>query len=172
MDMKLLNKASYNSARRGYDYSKSNRVSSIIKNSNVSYEGLVKGSRDEPYHVHINIDQIKQSKCDCPFTEGNQRICKHMIALMFAVFPEQLKHYESDVIEEEDRYEEYIKERESKLYKFIDKLKKQELRNILIEVLESGPEWQYDRFINDYIEFYEDIDEDNDLIDYGDIDRY
>lgn len=31
-------------------------------------------------------------------------------------------------------------------------LKKQEAQQLLLEVLESGPEWQWDRFIREHIE--------------------
>lgn len=157
--MKLLNSASYASARRGYDYVIGNHVLYIEMIDHTSYNGLVKGNRKEPYKVHIDVEHIKKSKCECPFTEGNYKICKHMVAVFFTVFPSELIKYEVEVVEEEKRFEEYKIEREKRFNQFINGLKKQELRNILVELLEIGPDWQYDQFIEDYVDSGDDFNE-------------
>ena len=145
--MKLLNSASYASINRGYYYAIGDNVKYVEKINDTSYFGLVKGNKKEPYKVHIDIEHIRQSSCDCPFTEGNRKICKHMIALYFTAFPNDLKSYEAEVIEEEKLAESIRIEQEMKFYRFIYKLKKQELRYILIELLEHGPDWQFDQFM-------------------------
>ena len=167
--MNPLNSASYTSISRGYDYAIGGHVLSVEKVDDVSYNGLVKGSHPEPYKVHIDVEHVRKSKCDCPFTEGNRKICKHMIALFFTVFPDQLKTYQVMVRDAQEIAEFERLEAEKKLYKYINKLKKQELRDILIELLECGPEWQYDKFIRDYVEFFEGY-EDYDFSDVDDMD--
>lgn len=40
------------------------------------------------------------------------------------------------------------------LQKYINKLSKSELQEALIQVLYDGPEWQFKRFINEYIKWW------------------
>lgn len=154
--MKLLNSSSYASIHRGYEYAKRNQVLLVEKITDTSFDGVVKGSKDDPYNVHIDIDKIRQSTCNCPFTEGNKKICKHMIAVYFVAFPDELKKYELEVIVSEEMAEVFRLEQEKKLFRIINGFKKQELREALIGILESGPDWQYERFIRDYVDCLED----------------
>ncbi len=39
------------------------------------------------------------------------------------------------------------------LQKYINKLSKSELQEALIQVLYDGPEWQFERFINEHIKW-------------------
>ena len=84
--MSILNSASSRSVYRGYDYYKNGNVISYIQLSDFEYEGDVQGTNKEPYHVMINTKHPKSSSCVCPFANGNT-ICKHMVALFFAVSP-------------------------------------------------------------------------------------
>lgn len=154
--MKLLNSSSYASIDRGYEYAKRNQVLLVEKITDTSFDGVVKGSKDDPYNVHIDIDKIRQSTCNCPFTEGNKKICKHMIAVYFVAFPDELKKYELEVIVSEEMAEVFRLEQEKKLFRIINGFKKQELREALIGILESGPDWQCERFIRDYVDCLED----------------
>lgn len=154
--MKLLNSSSYASIDRGYEYAKRNQVLLVEKITDTSFDGVVKGSKDDPYNVHIDIDKIRQSTCNCPFTEGNKKIYKHMIAVYFVAFPDELKKYELEVIVSEEMAEVFRLEQEKKLFRIINGFKKQELREALIGILESGPDWQYERFIRDYVDCLED----------------
>ena len=91
--MSILNIASSRSVYRGYDYYKNGNVISYIQLSDFEYEGKVQGINKEAYHVMINTKHPKSSSCDCSFANGNT-ICKHMVALFFAISPEDLKDYE------------------------------------------------------------------------------
>ena len=76
-----------------------------------------------------------------------------MIALYFTSFPNEAKKYYEDVIkyqEEEDRKQEEL---EYKVLDYVHKLKKSELEQLLLQVLFDGPEWQYERFIRENIEW-------------------
>lgn len=108
--MSILNSASGRTVDRGYDYFKDGNVISHIQLSDFEYEGEVQGTNKIPYHVMINTKHPKSSSCDCPFANGNT-ICKHMVALFFAISPEDFNDYkdwsENDY---EDEYEEYEEE--------------------------------------------------------------
>ena len=153
--MGLLELASGASVWRGYDYYSENRVLSAEKVSESEYSGTVSGTRPEPYSVYIDIFHPKRSTCTCPFAEGNRKVCKHKIALYFTVKPEEAERFLTEVEEAEREEEEYEERIHALVQQKIQHMKKSELQAALLEILEIGPDWVYDRFVRDYI----DIDE-------------
>ena len=75
-----------------------------------------------------------------------------MIATFFTIFPEEAAQYYADVLKAEEDREDYQKELAEKLVKFVRGLTKKEAQELLLELLETGPEWQWERFIRDHIE--------------------
>lgn len=75
-----------------------------------------------------------------------------MIATFFTIFPEEAAQYYADVLKAEEDWEDYQEELAEKLVKFVRGLKKKEVQELLLELLETGPEWQWERFIRDHIE--------------------
>lgn len=150
--MSILTVASGQSVYRGYEYYTQNKVLVHTQINDNEFEGFVKGSEDKPYKVHINIAKPKTSTCDCPFANG-KRVCKHMVAVFFAAFPKEAEQYiaelEAYYEEEENRYEEL----DNMIQEYIKKLTKPQLQEILLQVLYDGPEWQFERFIREYIEY-------------------
>lgn len=150
--MGLIDIASSASVWRGYEYYKENKVCSVNKVSENEYDGTVAGSSKEPYSVRIDIAHPKRSSCNCPFAEGNKKICKHKVALYFSVFPKEADKYLAAVEQAEKEEEEY----EEQIYDLVDqkisKMKKSELQDALWQVLMDGPEWVFDRFVREYIE--------------------
>ena len=131
--------------------------------SDFEYEGEVQGTNEIPYHVMINTKHPKRSSCDCLFANVST-ICKHMVALLFAVSPEDLKDYEDwsendyeDEYEEDDedyyddyyeydRYGNYNKHKsefirptffDELLSNFVNNLSKEELKSILTSELKK-----------------------------------
>ena len=151
--MGLINSASSASAWRGYEYYKENKVCSIKKINEDEYEGTVSGSLAEPYSVYINIAHPKKSTCTCPFAEGNRKVCKHKVALYFSAFPEEAEKYLAEVEQAEKEAEEYEEELYDRVLEKISKMKKAELQEALWQVLMDAPEWVFDRFARDYIEY-------------------
>lgn len=151
--MGLLNLASYKSVWRGYEYFNERYVITHIKQSPTEIKGIVRGSGNNRYNVFIDLEHPRKSKCNCPHADGKRIICKHMIALYFTAFPNEAKKYYEDVIkyqEEEDRRQEEL---EYKVLDYVHNLKKSELEDLLLQVLFDGPEWQYERFIRENIEW-------------------
>ena len=150
--MSLMTASSEVSRWRGYEYFKAKRVSSVQKIGNARYSALVSGSENAPYSVTIDLDHVRQSSCTCPHAAGRRVICKHMIAAFFTVFPEEATQYYADVLQAEEDWEDYQKELAEKLAEFVRGLKKKEAQELLLELLETGPEWQWDRFVREHIE--------------------
>ena len=150
--MGLIDIASNASAWRGYEYYKENKVLSINKINENEYEGTVAGSSKEPYSVHIDILHPKRSTCNCPFAEGNKKICKHKVALYFSAFPDEADKYLTAVEQAEKEAEEYEEQIYDLVGQKIQKMKKSELQDALWQVLMDGPEWVFDRFVREYID--------------------
>lgn len=90
--------------------------------------------------------------CDSAFANG-MKICKHMVAIFFSAFPDEARKYKAEL----DAYYEEEQKREAEnddmLQKYINKLSKPELQEALLQVLYDGPEWQFERFINEHIKW-------------------
>ena len=75
-----------------------------------------------------------------------------MVAVFFAAFPNEALKYKAEL----DAYYDEEKKREEEisnmLQSYIKSLSKSELQEALLQILYDGPEWQFDRFINEYIE--------------------
>ena len=148
--MGVISVASSASAWRGYEYYKSKKVKSYKQISDNEYTGQVKGSNGV-YNVFIDTKHVRKSTCDCPRTNGKRIICKHIVALYFEIFPKEAVNYLELVEENEREAEEYERELETRLHKYINSLSKDELREALLEVLYDSPEWVYERFIRNRI---------------------
>ena len=149
--MGLINIASGNSTWRGLDYYKENKVSDYKKISDSKYEGIVNGSNGKKYNVFMDIEHPRKSKCDCPHAKDKRIICKHIVALYFTAFPDEVDKFLKEVEEAEKEYKAYEEELYNKTIKYINSMSKNELKEALIEILNVAPEWVYDRFVRDRV---------------------
>ena len=148
--MGLLDCASGASVWRGYEYFEEKKVKAFDFLEDTRIMGTVSGS--QLYTTIVDIAHPRKSTCNCPHADGHRVICKHMVATYFTAFPEAAKQFCDEVVaarEEEEKYRENI---ESELLHHIRHMKKAELEQALIDLLFSGPEWQFDRFIRDYLD--------------------
>ena len=136
---KLPYLASAASLWRGYDYYTDHKVLSWEPAESgerpQQFDGVVLGSGDKPYEVHIDIAHPKKSTCTCPFAEGRHVICKHMVALYFSVYPaeaEELLHAEEQREAEEAAREEAYR---VETWQYVRGLKKAELQEELYRAL-------------------------------------
>ncbi|MEE0980682.1 MAG: SWIM zinc finger family protein [Acutalibacteraceae bacterium] len=153
--MSLLTTASGKSVYRGYEYFLENKVLSCVQINDFEYEGTVKGTAQKPYSVHLNLKKPKTSTCDCPFANG-LRICKHMVAVFFTVFPEEAENYKRQLEEyeaEEEQREQEFEDLCNRVIERVHSMPKNDLKQALLQLLFEGPEWQFERFINEYIEW-------------------
>ena len=79
--MGVIDIASSKSVWRGMEYYKQNKVLSYTVNEDGSCEGIVAGSGDGNYHVHVDMEHPRKSTCDCPLANGKKIICKHIVAV-------------------------------------------------------------------------------------------
>lgn len=149
--MGLIECASGNSVWRGYDYYKEKRVSRLIRTDDTVYSATVAGSDSNAYAVTIDATHPRKSKCNCPHADGKQIICKHMVAVYFTAFPKEAERIYNEAMAYEEEEEKRQEELSDKLVTYIGKMKKDDLQGALLQVLFDGPEWQYDKFIREYM---------------------
>lgn len=153
--MSILTTASGKSVYRGYEYFLENKVLSCNQLNDSEYEGTVKGTAQNPYSVHLNLKKPKTSTCDCPFANG-RKICKHMVAVFFTAFPDEAEDYRRQLEEyeaEEEQREEEFEELCNRVIERVHSMPKSDLKQALLQLLFEGPEWQFERFVNEYIEW-------------------
>lgn len=149
--MSILSLASAQTVYRGYEYFKGGNVAGMERSSGNTYTGVVAGSNGKRYDVIIDLDHPRKSQCACPHAAGKRIICKHMVALYFAAFPEEAAKYIAELEaywEEEERQQEQT---ERRLIAKVESMRKSELQQALLTLLMDGPEWQYNHFIDEYL---------------------
>lgn len=109
------------------------------------YESVVEGT--DNYNVHLDIEHPRKSTCDCPLAKGKRIICKHIVATYFTALPREAKEFEEEQEKLQQEYEKEKDEEYEKVIKYLNKMKKQELINELIQVFDYGPEWIYNDFV-------------------------
>lgn len=153
--MSILTTASGKSVYRGYEYFLENKVLSCNQLNDSEYEGTVKGTAQNPYSVHLNLKKPKTSTCDCPFANG-RKICKHMVAVFFTAFPDEAENYRRQLEEyeaEEEQREQEFEELCNRVIEHVRSMPKSDLKQALLQLLFEGPEWQFERFVNEYIDW-------------------
>ena len=149
--MAFVNLASFASQWRGYTYYENRKVRSCRQAADGQYEGMVSGSNGMIYQVKINLEHPRSSQCTCPHAAGKRIVCKHMVALYFTAFPDEAETFHREYIEAEEEAEREREDAENALIAYISKMKKADLQEALLQVLFDGPEWQYDRFLEEYL---------------------
>lgn len=155
---KFYDSASGRSFWRGYWYYKDGNVKSFKQISDYEYEGVIKSdNQKDEYNVTINLKKPRASKCNCPFADGKHKVCKHMVALYFAVFPDEVKQFDEEVYEFEKEQERKAKEREEKyneLKKDVSSWSRERLENYVINtMLEDYDDEEFDDE-NEYLSEY------------------
>lgn len=151
--MSFYSIASDKSIWRGYDYYKDGKIRFCDKITNTEFVGACAGSNGEEYEIYIDTEHPKRSTCTCPHAEGTRRCCKHKVALFFTAYPNEAKQLYNDAMAEIEEEEKYSEEMEARVDSYIESLKKSELKQLVYELLYSGPDWQYDEFIREHIEY-------------------
>lgn len=133
--MGLIEIASSSSVWRGMDYYNNKKVVSWKPSGTGVYEGVISGSEDNIYTVHIDTEHPRKSSCNCPFAEGRRVVCKHMIALYFTAEPEVAENFLKEVEKWEAEEEEREQQHYEDLKKYVNSLSKKELQEQLLDAL-------------------------------------
>ena len=83
-----------------------------------------------------------------------------MVALYFTAYPKEAEQYILDLENSCAEVEEYQRELEHQVVTYVTKMKKAEMQQALLQLLFDGPEWQYQRFIEEHLEADEEDEED------------
>ena len=141
----IVRMASAASIWRGLDYYEQGHVRNLRPSGDDAFDAEVTGTTPQPYRVHVDIAHVRQSSCTCPHAAGTKRICKHMVATVFAAHPEQVEAFRYEVEQEELAYEREERARREELWRHVKSLTKDELRkqlfDALIELEERRSSW-------------------------------
>lgn len=133
--MGLIEIASSKSVWRGMEYYDKKKVLSWEKAGIDAYNGIVSGSENNTYTVHIDKAHPRKSMCNCPFANGRRVICKHMIALYFTAEPKVAEDFLKEVEQWEAEEEERERQHYEDLKYYVKSLSKAELQDELLEAL-------------------------------------
>ena len=167
--MSIETAANRKSASRRYQYYCDNKVKSVAKIDDTHYSGEVSGSGNTPYSVTIDLEHPKRSKCTCPFANGH-KVCKHMVALYFEVFPEEADKYIRKIEETENEREEFFEELPERIEEYVRNLSKSELQELALSLIYNLSDYELEEFAFDYLG--EDFDDDFDEYDYDEDNDY
>lgn len=149
--MALIDIASSKSVWRGIEYFKQNKVISCTANDDGTYEGVVEGSGDERYVVHLDMEHPRKSTCNCPLANGKKIICKHIVAASLCVDSSEADRYKN----EKTIYESEAEERRAKMYdkymSFAKNMSTRELREAYVELMIELDEIRYKEKYGRYI---------------------
>lgn len=148
--MGILECASSASVWRGYDYYKSKKVLSLEEIEENVYSATVAGSAEKPYSIRLLMEHPRKSKCNCPYADGKRIICKHIIATYFTVLPHEAERFYAEVIAYQEEEEKRQEELSDRVIEYIAKMKKADVCQLLINLLFDGPDWQYERFVEEH----------------------
>ena len=149
--MGILTVASGQSVYRGYEYAQAKKVLYVEQGDAGILRAAVSGSAENVYDVTVDIAHPKKSQCNCPHAAGNRVVCKHMVAVYFTEFPLEAEKYIAELEAYWEDEEQRDQEMEERLVRYVHRMKKHELQQALLQLLFDGPEWQYDRFIEENI---------------------
>ena len=135
--MDFLCAGSQSSRLRGYEYYLQGNVLNVKQIEQTKYTAQVKGSGKNIYDVTIDMEHPRKSLCNCPKALGKITLCKHKIAVYFAVNPnggeETVREYESY-----GSVDEYKKAKLRDKYRsWIYGMSKSELREALLQAWEE-----------------------------------
>ena len=74
-----------------------------------------------------------------------------MVAVYFSAFPAEAQKYIRELEEYWEEEEQREQETEERLAAYVRKMKKGEAQEALLQLLFDGPEWQYDRFVEEHL---------------------
>lgn len=70
-------------------------VKEVMQVDDGVYDAIVEGSKE--YKVHLDINHPRKSSCSCPHADGKRIICKHIVAVYFAVNPKEVKRIDKEI---------------------------------------------------------------------------
>ena len=135
--MSFFSAASGSALWRGYEYFRDARVLLWQQTDTNTLQGKVRGSGEKIYTVSVNLEHPRASQCDCPHAAGRKIVCKHMAAVYFAAFPQEMERYLALVEEGERQQERRWEEQRQEVWQYVNSLTKQQLKEQLYQALQE-----------------------------------
>ena len=133
--MGLLEISSSKSVWRGIEYYKKHKVLSFEQKEDGIYDGIVSGSGNEKYTVHVDTAHPRKSKCNCPLANGKSTICKHIVAVYIATDPKEEKRFRSEMTSFESEEDERHAKRYDNLMSWAKSMTPGQLREAYVETM-------------------------------------
>ena len=133
--MGLIDIASSKSVWRGMEYYKQNKVLSYTINEDGTCEGVVAGSGDCDYRVHVDMEHPRKSTCDCPLANGRKIICKHIVAVSFCLDESESERFKNEKTIYASEEEERRAKKYNKYMGFAKNMSLRELREACVELM-------------------------------------
>lgn len=158
--MAFTDSASFWSKINGLEYYEEGHVLSVEKIDDKEYHAKVKGSNDNIYDVVYYPNHPRKCTCNCPRAIGKRVVCKHKVAVFYALNPNDARlereEQEAGLAYQEKLIEEYELRhirRTQEAIEYVNSLTVEEMKSILIrhKIIELE-EWEE--------QFYESPDED------------
>lgn len=80
------------------------------------------------------------------------KVCKHMVAIYFAAFPEEAIKFKSAIDRALEEEEQYREELPGRIDKYINKLNKTQLKDLALNLIYKLPEYEFERFVREFID--------------------
>ena len=77
-----------------------------------------------------------------------------MMAVYFTAFPDEAEDYKRQLEEyeaEEEQREQEFEELCDKVIETVDDMSEEDLKQVLLQFLFEGPEWQFERFVDEWL---------------------
>ena len=140
---------------RGYYYYKKGFVIELKQLDENIYSSVVSGTYN--YNVILNLNNLRKCSCSCPH---KVKICKHVMATYYTVFPEEAKQYEEGlklVIKGCNEHRQRKDEQYNKVYKkaveHVNSLTVDELKKELVNFIVNRDYYdEYDSYDEEYEE--------------------
>lgn len=140
---------------RGYYYYKKGFVKELKKLDENIYSSVVSGTYN--YNVILNLNNLRKCSCSCPH---KVKICKHVMATYYTVFPEEAKQYEEGLKlvikrcnEHRQRKDEQYNEVYKKAVEHVNSLTVDEIKKELVNFIVNRDYYdEYDPYDEEYEE--------------------
>ena len=159
--MGFIDSASFWSRINGFDYYENGNVLSVKKINDNEYHATIKGSKDNIYEVVLNPKHPKKSSCTCPRAKDKFVVCKHKVAVFYAIHPNEAQivkeEREKELKYQEELEEEYMvrhQKRIEKAKKYVESLSIEEMKQILIDYKITELEEYEEQFYESPDDFY------------------
>lgn len=133
--MGLIDIASSKSVWRGMEYYKQNKVLSYTMNDDGTFEGVVVGSGDDNYLVHVDTEHPRKSTCNCPLANGKKIICKHIVAVSLCLDESEAERFKTEKTVYASEEEERRAKKYDKYMGFAKTMSPRELREAYVELM-------------------------------------